>query len=145
MSSSASSFEAAYNKVIEDHKKQKDRLNQYVKKHEQALERVWSLQMKCFYNGNKECIQNHDEIFLEHHRFTREKIFSGRKCVNECMKISEGFNFDAKPNSWEDFDKTKKYYGCITPCIEKIIMQTNAQISIVDKNIQVVSGFLDKA
>ena len=145
MSSPAgTTLELDQKKLQETHKQQQERLNQYSEKHRQALKRVWDLQMRCYVNGNEECLHSYDQIFLEHHRLSREKLLNGKKCVDNCQKIRGNLKVETKFNSLEELDTMKKYYGCATPCVEKIIMDTAAQIKIVDKNIEVVTKYLDK-
>lgn len=139
---SENSFAAAHQKLNESHLQQLERKYEYDSKRQAAIMRAWDLQMRCYINGNQECVHEYDKLFIEQQHITRECIAVGRKCVNLCEENGTGFEQGTQVFDNESLNLTRKFYSCIKPCIERSIEYTNSEIKLIDKTIRVVSEYL---
>lgn len=139
---SENAFAAAHKSLYDAHLKHIGRKENYEMKLESAVNRAWELQMKCFSQGKSECIHEFDQLFLEQHRFSRNSVLKSRTCINECEKLGTGYEPGNNVFDNETLNKSRKFYSCISPCIENMIADLTTENNIVDRNIQALNKYL---
>ena len=137
-------FQAAIDKYRSQKEQHMKRFEEFREKYRQATKKAWALQLDCYMAGNAECVHEFNQIYLQHHRVSREKLAHQIKCFTRCNEDYGGIQLNEKNLSMKMVNDVKDYVGCIRPCIETQISYTKREIDVMDKAIAQVNKFLKK-
>ena len=139
---SENALTSAHQELYKTHLQQLQRKAEIETKRESAAARAWELQMRCYTNGNQECIHEYDQLFIESQHLNRESVAEGKKCIKACESSVPGYNFGTQVADNETLKSSRQFFSCIKPCVERSIEYTNSEIKVAEKTIRVVNGYL---
>jgi ribosomal protein L19E len=135
-------FQVAIRKIIEKYQQHLSRFEEFREKNRQAAQKAWNMQMACHLKGNSECVHEYNQLYLQHHRVSREKLAHRTKCYDRCNEEFGNFDEKKKPDSMKDVNDMQSYIDCLRPCVETQITYTKKEIDVMDRTITVLNRFI---